>query len=299
MIKINGEQIVLDRFPNFEVLVKTDKLNEFNEKGRKVIIQFKWLHDEDLIHLYFVIQHLTVKSDLYIYYMPYSRMDRSQNGSCFTLQHVANLLNSLHSNIENIFILEPHSDVTLQLVENSKRINVITPLMKHILKLNPEINMICYPDKGAKARFQDDNVELPVVFCNKVRDFDTGEIKGLELDGVIDVADKNVLILDDLCSKGGTFYYTAKKLKENGANNIYLGVCHMEATVRHGEIYKQLDKWGDSDYVSPVKHIYCLNTMVSEIEGQMLQEYSENLTVYNVEDFLNNGEFKEVEEWTF
>ena len=55
MIKINGEQIVLDRFPNFEVLVKTDKLNEFNEKGEKVIIQFKWLHDEDLMHLYFVM----------------------------------------------------------------------------------------------------------------------------------------------------------------------------------------------------------------------------------------------------
>ena len=294
MIKINGEQIVLDRFPNFEVLVKTDKLNEFNEKGKKVIIQFKWLQDEDLMHLYFVIQHLTVKSDLYIYYMPYSRMDRSQNGSCFTLQHVANLLNSLHSNIENIFILEPHSDVTLQLVENSKRINVITPLMKHILKLNPEINMICYPDKGAKARFQDDNVELPVVFCNKVRDFDTGEIKGLELDGVIDVAGKNILILDDLCSKGGTFYYTAKKLKENGANNIYLGVCHMESTVKYGDIYAEYNNW-DEVKVSPVKHIYCLDTMVNSIEAYWLQNNSSNLTIYDTEVFLSNNKFKEVE----
>ena len=166
--------------------------------------------------------------------------------------------------------------------------------MKHILKLNPEINMICYPDKGAKARFQDDNVELPVVFCNKIRDFDTGEIKGLELDGVIDVAGKNVLILDDLCSKGGTFYYTAKKLKENGANNIYLGVCHMESTVKYGDIYSEYKNW-DEVKVSPVKHIYCLDTMVNSIEAYWLQNHSSNLTIYDTEVFLSNNKFKEVE----
>lgn len=70
MIKINGEKIVLDRFPNFEVLVKTDKLNEFNEKGKKVIIQFtsiiftQRLHNMDLLKPLFVDGKLVRETSL-------------------------------------------------------------------------------------------------------------------------------------------------------------------------------------------------------------------------------------------
>ena len=35
-----------------------------------------------------------------------------------------------------------------------------------------------------------------------------------------------VLIVDDLCSRGGTFYHSAKKLKELGAKEIYLYISH-------------------------------------------------------------------------
>lgn len=282
MIKVNGQEIKLTKFPNGETLVDTSHLNTL--KDRCIRIDFKWQKDEDLLYLFFIMQHLyyatPVKNrDIYIYYMPYSRMDRSQNGNCFTLQYVIDLL---HINFigDKFYIVEPHSDVTISKLYNSERINVITPLMNKILNEHPEINMICYPDKGAKARFQDDSVTLPVVYCNKVRDFDTGEIKGLELDGEIDVKGKNILILDDLCSKGGTFYHTANKLKENGANNVYLGVCHMEKAVEQGELVK---------FDSPIKHIYCMNTMLDYD-----LDYYDNLTVYDIEKFLNENVLEEV-----
>ena len=51
------------------------------------------------------------------------------------------------------------------------------------------------------------------------------------------VKDKNILIIDDICSKGGTFYYAAKALKELGARNIYLYVTHCEKTITSGNIY--------------------------------------------------------------
>lgn len=293
MIEINGQKIVLDKFPNGETLVHTEVLNELiKQKTEKIRIDFKWLNDEDLLHLFFVLKHLgkKISKDIIFNYMPYSRMDRKQNDNCFTLKYVTEILKNCLGKEDKIYILEPHSDVTLDLL-NAKRINVITPLMNEILKRHPEIDMICYPDKGAKNRFQDDEVKLPVVFCNKVRDFDTGEILGLELDGDTDVNGKNVLILDDLCSKGGTFYHTANKLKEHGAKNVYLGVCHMEDTIRYGVIYK--DKTVDRK--TPIKQIYCMDTMLFDTTAFWLQGNSENLTIFNTKMFLDNGKFVETE----
>lgn len=284
MIKVNGQEIKLTKFPNGETLVDTSYLNTLvNEE--KVRIDFKYFEDADILHLYFVLKHLDknctfiTKKKIYIYYMPYSRMDRSENGCCFTLQHIIALLHNCTYVLDEFYIIEPHSNKTTDLLRDAKRINVITPLMQKILKEHPEIDMICYPDKGAKARFQDDSVTLPVVYCNKVRDFDTGEIKGLELDGETDVKGKNILILDDLCSKGGTFYHTANKLKENGANDIYLGVCHMEYTVEQGELLKP---------DSPIEHIYCMDTMLD-----YSLDYGK-ITIYDIEKFLNENILEEV-----
>ena len=279
MIKINNKEIEIDLFPNNELLLKTDYLNTLEEPFN---INFSFYNNQDILELLFVLAHLDdihqTNYDLYIHYMPYSRMDRNENGNCFSLKHICSLLNKFVVNACNVYIVEPHSDVTLKLL-NAERINVITPLMKHILLKHPDINMICYPDKGAKQRFQDDEVELPVVFCNKVRDFDTGNIIGLELDGDINVKDKNILILDDLCSKGGTFYHTANKLKENGAKNIYLGLCHIEYTIEKGELLKEN---------SPIKHIYGLNTMLNKFN------FNDKITIYDIEQFLNTNKFEEV-----
>lgn len=75
-------------------------------------------------------------------------------------------------------------------------------------------------------------------YGNKRRDWETGEILGLEIVNPEIVKDKDVLIIDDICSKGGTFYHSAKALKEAGAKNIYLYVTHCENTIFEGELLK-------------------------------------------------------------
>ena len=45
-----------------------------------------------------------------------------------------------------------------------------------------------------------------------------------------------VLIVDDICSKGGTFYYSAKELKELGAKEVYLYISHCENSIFEGEL---------------------------------------------------------------
>ena len=294
MIKINDIEIKFDKFPNGEILVDTKVLNSVENGCR---IDFKWENNEDILRLYFVLRHLIARTPsvsdkkLYIYYMPYSRMDRSENDSCFTLRYICDfLISDCMAVKDRIFVVEPHSDKTLDMLDGSCRINAITPLMQKICSIE-NVDVVCYPDKGAKARFCDDKVDLPVVYCEKVRDFDTGEIKGLELKSDIDLNGKNVLILDDLCSKGRTFYYTAKKLQEYGVNDIFLGVCHMEKTVIDGNL---LEEYKNFDDVEPsiIKHIYCFNTMLDEYLVEDITQKYKNITIYDIEKFLREGKVR-------
>ena len=78
---------------------------------------------------------------------------------------------------------------------------------------------------------------LPYIFGIKKRDWKTGEIRGLDVAGEIEhVQGSNVLVVDDICSKGGTFYFSARKLKALGAKNIYLYITHCENTILRGEL---------------------------------------------------------------
>ena len=53
-----------------------------------------------------------------------------------------------------------------------------------------------------------------------------------------DIKDKNVLIVDDLCSKGGTFIASAELIKKAGAKRVCLYVSHCEDAIFNGKILK-------------------------------------------------------------
>jgi ribose-phosphate pyrophosphokinase len=74
------------------------------------------------------------------------------------------------------------------------------------------------------------------------------------LQGKKGIAGKDVIIIDDICSRGGTFYHSAKALKEAGAANIYLYVTHCENTIHEGELL-------NSDLI---KHIYTTDSILTK-----------------------------------
>ena len=80
---------------------------------------------------------------------------------------------------------------------------------------------------------------LPYAFGIKNRDWETGDIRGLDVSGMADcIRDRKILIVDDISSRGGTFYFSAKKLKELGAKEIYLYISHCENTILEGDVLK-------------------------------------------------------------
>lgn len=94
-------------------------------------------------------------------------------------------------------------------------------------------------------------------------DWETGEIKGLDLSGEIDqLPGKDILIVDDICSRGGTFYYSAKKLKEAGVGKIYLYITHCENTIYEGELLKNNGL---------IEKIYTTDTILTNLESPKIE----------------------------
>jgi ribose-phosphate pyrophosphokinase len=256
MIKLNNVLVNFEEFPNGETRIDGLALSRAID-GHHSHVEFKYETDADLIKLMFVkryIDSLTkAPSSLEISYMPYSRMDRAEGLSVFTLKYVADFINSL--NFDTVAVHEAHSDVTAAVLNNCTAINEGIPLLHAVMDeigFDPEKDYVFYPDAGAQKRYSKLKKFNQLVGF-KQRDFETGRIDKLDVVGDMEPGGK-VIILDDLCSFGGTFMLSAEKLKELGAGHIYLAVTHCEESIFKGKI-------PESDLITKV---YTTDSIINE-----------------------------------
>ena len=261
MIKINGKEIDVNKFPDGTLHLLCDL------SAKVAIIDWRFENNEEMITLMFLTKHLKsigVKDiDLYMPYIPNARQDRVKNKEdVFTLKYFAEFINDL--NFRRVIVLDPHSSVSEALFDNILILNPQTQIGNVIREL-PEENFIAfYPDEGAMKRYSTMFNTIPYVFGIKKRDWKTGIIQGLDVAGSTEmIKDNNILIIDDISSRGGTFYYSAKKLKELGANNIYLYITHCEKTIFDGEVFKS----------GLIKKVYTTDSIFTK----RVQDYAESI----------------------
>ena len=239
MIKLNNCIITQDNFPDGTLLVKYTEGYFANNN----VIEWKYENDSELFTLICLVNHIKDhKQDtfftLILPYLPHARMDRVKDDKdVFTLKYFCQIINSL--NFERVIVNDVHSNVGLALLD---RVSEVKPTYEILNAMNliPDENplIVFYPDEGAMKRYSG-MVSVPFTFGMKRRDWETGKIEGLDLAGDIEkIKGSDVLIIDDICSRGGTFYHSAKALKEAGAANIYLYVTHCENTIHEGELLK-------------------------------------------------------------
>ena len=137
-------------------------------------------------------------------------------------------------------MLDPHSNVSTALLDRCVELD-INVYIDAVFDIK-DVDYVFYPDNGACKRYSE-ILKLPnntpYFYGNKKRNLQTGEIVEYELvDVPEDIKGKIVLIVDDLCSKGFTFYKAAEKLKEKGVDSIYLYVSHCENSIYQGELLK-------------------------------------------------------------
>lgn len=239
MIKINGLVVDVNKFPDGTLLLKEDIPYSF-EGDRKATITWLFESNEELVALIYLAKHLKSHGVTRVYldmpYIPNARQDRVKSSEdVFTLKYFAEVINWL--GFDSVTVLDPHSSVSEALINNIIIRHPEDYVHKAIEKIGgTDCLTMFYPDEGAMKRYST-MFELPYAFGIKKRDWETGQIKGLDVSGMTDlIKDRKILIVDDISSRGGTFYFSAKRLKELGAKEIYLYVSHCENTILEGEV---------------------------------------------------------------
>lgn len=238
MITLNGNTVDIGSFPDGTMLLK-ERVQDYTQT-----IEWRYENDREFLALIYLVKHLRAHNAYRIHltmpYIPNARQDRVKNEEdVFTLKYFAEVLNSLK--FASVTVLDPHSSVSEALINN---LIINTPesyvfgIIDRLECVYGDKPLLYYPDNGAAKKYSD-MFSLPYASGIKNRDWKTGRIVGLDVvTNGNDISGKNILIVDDICSYGGTFLHSAKKLKELGANNIYLYVSHCENSILDGELIK-------------------------------------------------------------
>lgn len=237
MIKVGNVEIKQGQFPDGTLLMKFDPNgDEFDTRGN-ILVEWYYENDAELFSLICVKRHLDrvySYSDVVLEmpYIPHARMDRvKSDADVFTLKYFCEVINSL--NFKVVHVRDAHSNVSLALLNNVVDEGVRGYVVAAAKESGAEA--LFFPDEGAMKRYSE-HFAVPYAFGMKKRDWETGKILGLDIINAENIKDKNVLIVDDICSRGGTFFYAAKALKAAGAKSVSLYVTHLEKTVILGEM---------------------------------------------------------------
>lgn len=261
MIKINNICVSIGNFPDGTQNISFENIDVLKYN----IIKWNYEGDNEIFTLMCCVDYIrrvnkSSTISLYLPYIPNARMDRIKDVTeNFSLKVFAKFINSL--NFDNVFVKNVHSNVSLALIDNVEDVGIESDLEFLLLDLFRQNDVadktiIFFPDEGACKRYS----ELPIfsiynfsfAFGIKKRDWKTGEI--LDYNIVGDVNGKNVLIIDDICSAGGTFYNAGLKLKDLGAKKIDLYITHCENNISNGKLLSAN---------SPINKIYTTKTIIS------------------------------------
>ena len=276
MISINKKSFNIKHFPdNTQCLLNTPALQD---DGKDIEFEWKYESDSELVTLQFLSKHYSEKYPnkaqiLYMPYIPNARMDRvKSNLEVFTLKYFAEIINSLH--FKKVIVLDPHSPSSLISINNIEVLDVyetcIKPIINDIFYVEKNLKhredlIIYFPDEGAVNRYSDkifEDLHCKFIYGEKIRDWNTGEIKELTIHNPfnIDLKDKIILMIDDIISYGGTLFYSVRELQKLNVGNIYAYVTHTENSVLDVKLSKLLPLLESGE----VQRLYTTNSLYNK-----------------------------------
>lgn len=251
MIKLNGIVVKQEKFGDGSLKCDTAPISALISDR---VYCITWCYDDDseIFTLWALVNQIRdVKGKnssicLEMPYIPHARQDRNVSNRLFTLKYFAKLLNEM--NFEYVKVLDPHSDVSVALIDNIK-VTTVEDLLGDSFEI-PVDTVIMYPDNGAAKKHgaTDKNI-----IGNKHRNSD-GIITDYELINFKE-GTKDVLIIDDICSYAGTHVAAAKILKEHGVEQVDLLVSHCEHNVFRGEAFNYIDHIYTTDSILDLKQL--------------------------------------------
>ncbi len=220
-------------FPDGEWVVQFDVEN-FKEKrpGEEfVVIQTTYPNqDRNLLQLLVMIDTLFdlfgVSPIVVVPYLAFSRQDkRFLPGQAITAKTILNLIRDRGA--KRLITVDVHNEDIFSLVEmDCVNVTAMGEIGKHLLKMCLKNPVVISPDEGAinHAKVVAEILGCEYNFFKKKRSRTTGEINVEKRD--IEVKGRDVVVLDDIISTGGTVAEAVKIVKNLGALKAYVACTH-------------------------------------------------------------------------
>ncbi len=160
---------------------------------------------------------------------PYARQERRKEREGITAKLVARQLEEV--GVDRVITLDLHAASVQGFFPTAKLENLHASgiFIDHFKDLeskniiNKDNTVVVAPDMGSteRARYYSNQLGYDIAVIDKARNYSKAStIKSMKLLG--DVKDKNLIIIDDMISTGGTLLRAISTLKEFGAKDIYI-----------------------------------------------------------------------------
>ena len=248
MIKVNGYKLEVGHFPDGTFAPWNLNSDWFDDNDKLVNICWYFDSNEEIILIRSLCRKIrrimgkNVEITLDLPYVPNARMDRIHN--VYEMPALRDFCEDLNEcDFDTVNTINVHSDVSKFGIKNINNYIPESQIWNVIEKYDPDV--IFFPDEGARKRYLETysikkslEAGREIAEGMKKRKWSTNEILGLDVISDADLTGKKILIIDDICSAGGTFKFSAKKLKELGAKDVALYVTHCEDNIQNGELLK-------------------------------------------------------------
>ncbi len=231
--------IIIKYFPDHESYVMIPKIEALKNKKVRIYHRLYPKQNKRTLELIFILSRLrkeTKNIELFVPYLPYARQDKeNKKGEAVSADVLCELLKSF--GVKKLITYDCHF---LPKPGNFKRqgleienISAGPELFAYAKKYfgKNEFTVVS-PDEGS-SYFTKNAEGCACHSLKKVRSESkaTGTKTGIHADidkmeGEADVKDKNVCILDDIISTGGTIVRAIEHLKSRGAKKIIVGATH-------------------------------------------------------------------------
>lgn len=240
MIYVSCANLSLTKFPVGETKIVLD---DFLTDKDEYTIRWYYESDSDIFTVIALKDYIdSMKPNARVFldipYLPYARMDRTDK-EAFTLKTFAKLINQC--GFAKVKVQDIHSNVSLALIDRVENKNwTLDSALAY--KITSDV-VVVYPDATAEKRYSKEiNKPLGSILCIKDRDFDTGKIKSIipvtDLDPNKDWSNTKFIMVDDLCSYGGTFDLAINEIRKTfkTAQHFELIVGHLEKSYLNGKL---------------------------------------------------------------
>lgn len=185
--------------------------------------------DTNLLHLLSVISKVRKYSSRIYAVMPYigyARQDREfLEGEIITISVIGQMLRTVGA--KKVITIDIHSTKALkELKISSENVTAVFELVKYFKKLRITNPLVVSPDSGGKQRAKEfaNLLGTDFLYLEKNRNKKTGQVNILT--SKVSVKNRNIILVDDMISTGGSIIKSTQFLKKQKCKRIFVACTH-------------------------------------------------------------------------